>query len=119
MHFVTFAGSDIEALNLIIELELVKCEMGGLGEGKGMQIVGDWWMEGGMGIVDISKTAVVHVGEVALPNWVLSEEHHHAVSKEGNHVLIIGAPEIGCTNQGIKLNKVPWHRHIDILRPKD
>ena len=41
--------------------------MGELGGGEGAQIVGDWWMEGGMGVVDISETAVVHIGETALP----------------------------------------------------
>ena len=97
MHFATFAGSDIKALNRIAKLELVKREMGGLGEGEGVQIVGNWWMEGGMGIVDVSKTAVIV--EAALPSQVLSEEHHHAVSKKGDHVLVIGALEIGHTNQ--------------------
>jgi len=67
MHFATFAGSDVEALDPIVELEQAKREMGGLGEGEGMQIVGDWWMEGGMGVVDVGETAVVHVGETALP----------------------------------------------------
>jgi len=41
--------------------------MGGLGEGEGAQIVGDWWMEGGIGVIDVGETAVVHVGETALP----------------------------------------------------
>ena len=71
MHFATFAGSDVEALDPIVELEQAKREMGGLGEGEGdgagVQIVGDWWMEGGMGVVDVGETAVVHVGEMALP----------------------------------------------------
>ena len=97
MHFTTFAGSDIEVLDPIAKLELVKREIGGLGKGEGVQIVGDWWMEGGMGVVDISETAVVV--EAALPGQVLSEEHRHAVSKKGDHVLVVGAPEIGCTNQ--------------------
>jgi len=62
MHFATLAGSDVE-------LEQAKREMGGLGEGEGegVQIVGDWWMEGGMGVVDVGETAVVRVGETALP----------------------------------------------------
>ena len=55
-----------------------------------------------MGVVDVGKTAVMHIGKAALPSWVLSEECRHAVPKEGNHVLVVGAPEIGCTNQGIK-----------------
>ena len=71
MHFATFAGSDFEAFDPIVELEQAKREMGGLGEGEGegegMQIVGDWWMEGGMGVIDVGETAVVRVGETALP----------------------------------------------------
>ena len=66
MHFATFAGSDVEALDPIIELEQAKREMSG-GEGEGVQIVGDWWMEGGMGVIDVGETAVVRVGEAALP----------------------------------------------------
>ena len=38
MHFATFAGSDVEALDPIIKLKLAKRKMGGLG-GKSMQIV--------------------------------------------------------------------------------
>lgn len=71
MHFATFAGSDVEAIDPIVELERAKREMGvGRGEGEGegvVQIVGDWWMEGGMGVIDVGETAVVHVGEAALP----------------------------------------------------
>jgi len=55
-----------------------------------------------MGIVDVGETAVMHIGKVALPSWVLLEECHCAVLKEGNHVLVVGAPEIRRTNQGIK-----------------
>ena len=29
--------------------------------------MGDRWMEGGMGVVDVDETVVVHVGETALP----------------------------------------------------
>ena len=66
MHFATFAGSDIEALDPIVELERAKREMGeGEGEGEGAQIVGDWWMEGGMGVIDVGETAVVRVGETS------------------------------------------------------
>ena len=70
MHFATFAGSGIEALEPIVELEQAKREMGGLGEGEdeGVQIVGDWCMEGGMGVIDVGETAVVHVCEVVLPS---------------------------------------------------
>ena len=38
------------------------------GMGEGMQSVGDWWMEGGMGIMDVGETAVVHVGAAVLPD---------------------------------------------------
>jgi hypothetical protein len=66
MHFATFAGSDVEAFDPIVELEEAKREMSGQ-EGEGLQVVGDWWMEGGMGVIDVGETAVVHVGEAALP----------------------------------------------------
>jgi hypothetical protein len=46
MHFAMFVGSNVEAFDLIIELEWAKHEMGGPreGEGKviGAQTVGDW-----------------------------------------------------------------------------
>jgi hypothetical protein len=76
MHFATFAGSDFEAIEPIIELEQAKRDMEagvdrqgskdkGEGEGEGVRArsVGDWWMEGGMGVIDIGETAVVHVGK--------------------------------------------------------
>jgi N-acyl-phosphatidylethanolamine-hydrolysing phospholipase D len=72
MHFATFAGSDHEALEPIVELEQAKRAMklvtgaadhqGNEDEGEGGWSVGDWWMEGGMGVIDIGETAVVHVG---------------------------------------------------------
>jgi hypothetical protein len=40
------------------------------GEGESVQIVEDWWMEGGMGVIDVGETAVVHIGEAALPGPV-------------------------------------------------
>jgi len=67
MHFATFSGRDVEALDPIVELEQAKREMGELGEREGVQIVGDWWMEGGMGVIGVGETAVVPVGEAALP----------------------------------------------------
>jgi len=79
MHFATFAGSDYEALEPIVELEQAKRAMEmvtgaadrqgsedegeGKGNGEGVVSVGDWWMEGGMGVIDVGETAVVHVGK--------------------------------------------------------
>lgn len=69
MHFATFAGSDFEALEPIIELERAKREMEtdmdhrGR-EGEVVRSVGDWWMEGGMGVIDIGETAVVNVDKI-------------------------------------------------------
>ncbi|KAI0061252.1 Metallo-hydrolase/oxidoreductase [Artomyces pyxidatus] len=60
MHFATFAGSDIEAFDPIVELEHAKLELGKEGE---TGAVGEWWEEGGMGVIDIGETAVVAVGE--------------------------------------------------------
>ncbi|KAH9034063.1 Metallo-hydrolase/oxidoreductase [Lactarius pseudohatsudake] len=78
MHFATFAGSDVEALDPIVELEQAKREMvmmmapveDGVVDGSADNVlrktpaaVGDWWMEGGMGVIDVGETATVHVGE--------------------------------------------------------
>lgn len=80
MHFATFAGSDVEALDPILELEQAKRELmmlslGGASADDGSVdgvrqmtsaaavVVGDWWMEGGMGVIDVGETAIVHVGE--------------------------------------------------------
>jgi len=85
MHFATFAGSDVEALDPIVELEQAKREMmllsiggaaseggdgvvdGSAGDVRRMATaavgVGDWWMEGGMGVIDVGETATVYVGE--------------------------------------------------------
>ena len=81
MHFATFAGSDYEALEPIVELEQAKRAMEmvtgaadrqgsedegdgkGDGNGEGVASVGDWWMERGMGVIDVGETAVVHVGK--------------------------------------------------------
>jgi hypothetical protein len=80
MHFATFAGSDFEAIEPITELEEAKREMGTgadrqgsenegeKGEGEVVRSVGDWWMEGGMGVIDIGETAVVHVGKTGAPS---------------------------------------------------
>ena len=72
IHFAIFAGSDHEALEPIVELEQAKRPMelvtsagdrqGSEDEG-GVRSVGNWWMEGGMGVIDIGETAVVHVGK--------------------------------------------------------
>ncbi|KAI9461912.1 Metallo-hydrolase/oxidoreductase [Lactarius psammicola] len=86
MHFATFAGSDVEALDPIVELEQAKREMmalstggaaregedGAVDDGSADDVrrmttaavrVGDWWMEGGMGVIDVGETATVHVGK--------------------------------------------------------
>jgi hypothetical protein len=90
MHFATFAGSDHEALEPIVELEQARRAMEmvtspadhqgsedegeGEGEREGVVSVGDWWMEGGMGIIDVGETAVVHVGKTP-PSREPSEDH--------------------------------------------
>lgn len=53
MHFATFAGSDIEALEPLVEL---------LAEKKKLQ-VGDWFEKGGFGVVNVGETAIVPVGD--------------------------------------------------------
>ena len=86
MHFATFAGSDYEALEPIVELEQAKRAMEAVtgaadgqgsedeGEGEGVVSVGDWWMEGGMGVIDVGETAVVQVGKTP-PSPELSKNH--------------------------------------------
>jgi N-acyl-phosphatidylethanolamine-hydrolysing phospholipase D len=87
VHFATFAGSDYEALEPIVELEQAKRAMemvtgmadrqgskGEEGEGEGPVSVGDWWLEGGMGVIDAGETAVVHVGKT-LPSSEPSGDH--------------------------------------------
>ncbi|KAI0279568.1 beta-lactamase superfamily domain-containing protein [Russula aff. rugulosa BPL654] len=69
MHFATFAGSDYEALEPIVELEQAKRAME-----MGVVSVGDWWMEGGMGVIDVGETAVVRVGKTP-PSPEPSEDH--------------------------------------------
>lgn len=51
MHFATFAGSDIEAFEPIVELT----------EAKVKRAVGDWYDEGGFGVIDIGETAVINL----------------------------------------------------------
>ncbi|THH05324.1 hypothetical protein EW145_g4881 [Phellinidium pouzarii] len=46
MHFATFAGSEAEALEPLIELEQSRKEAG----------IGDWMEEGGIGAIDIGET---------------------------------------------------------------
>jgi N-acyl-phosphatidylethanolamine-hydrolysing phospholipase D len=53
MHFATFAGSDDEALEPIIELRKAR-------DGAN---IGDWGTEWGFGTLDVGETAVVKVKE--------------------------------------------------------
>jgi N-acyl-phosphatidylethanolamine-hydrolysing phospholipase D len=89
MHFATFAGSDYEALEPIVEFEQAKRAMEmvtgaadrqgseGDGVGDGVVSVGDWWTEGGMGVINVGETAVVHVGKIP-PSPEPSEDHQTA-----------------------------------------
>jgi N-acyl-phosphatidylethanolamine-hydrolysing phospholipase D len=52
MHFATFAGSDVEALEPIVELM----------EAKDKERVGGWEVDWGFGTIDVGATAVVEVG---------------------------------------------------------
>jgi len=53
MHFATFAGSDVEALEPIVELM----------EARDGENIGDWGTEWGFGTLDVGETAVVKVKE--------------------------------------------------------
>ena len=44
------------------------------GDGEMVVSVGDWWMEGGMGVIDIGETAVLNVGKTP-PGPEHSEDH--------------------------------------------
>lgn len=49
MHFATFAGSDVEAFDPIVQLTKSREEFH----------VGDWSDENGFGIIDVGETAVI------------------------------------------------------------
>ncbi|KZS91257.1 Metallo-hydrolase/oxidoreductase [Sistotremastrum niveocremeum HHB9708] len=51
MHFATFAGSDVEAFEPIVELTSEREKLN----------IGDWAEEGGFGVIDIGETAEVDV----------------------------------------------------------
>ena len=53
MHFATFAGSDVEALEPIVELMEALDAAG----------IGDWQTEWGFGTLNIGETAIVKVEE--------------------------------------------------------
>ena len=53
MHFGTFAGSETELVEPLVELK----------HAKEKEEVGDWWEEGGFGAIDIGETIEVSVGE--------------------------------------------------------
>jgi N-acyl-phosphatidylethanolamine-hydrolysing phospholipase D len=68
MHFATSAGSDYVAVKPIVELEQAKraTEMvTGVADRREarMRERGDWWMEGGMGVIDVGGAAMVHIGK--------------------------------------------------------
>jgi N-acyl-phosphatidylethanolamine-hydrolysing phospholipase D len=73
MQFATFAGSDYEALEPIVELEQAKRAMemmtdaadhqGSEDEGEGVVSLGEYWMECGMSVIDIGEATVVHIGK--------------------------------------------------------
>jgi N-acyl-phosphatidylethanolamine-hydrolysing phospholipase D len=53
MHFATFAGSDVEALEPIVELM----------EARDAANIGDWETEWGFGTLNVGETAIVKVKE--------------------------------------------------------
>ncbi|KAH8977042.1 hypothetical protein EDB92DRAFT_1957890 [Lactarius akahatsu] len=56
MYFATFGGSDIEALDPIVELQRDDVRRTTT---AAVEIGGGWWMEGGMDIIDVGETATV------------------------------------------------------------
>ena len=53
MHFATFAGSEVEALEPIVELM----------EARDAANIGDWETGWGIGTIDVGETAIVKVKE--------------------------------------------------------
>lgn len=53
MHFGTFAGSEAEAIEPLVELANARREAK----------IGDWWEEGGIGAIDVGETAEVRILE--------------------------------------------------------
>jgi len=51
MHFATFAGSDIEAFEPIVELTEIRDN----------HSIGDWHAEGGFGVINIGETAMISI----------------------------------------------------------
>lgn len=49
MHFATFAGSEVEAIEPLLELD----------QAREKYEVGDWQAEGGFGTLDVGQTAVI------------------------------------------------------------
>ncbi|KAI0317529.1 beta-lactamase superfamily domain-containing protein [Amylostereum chailletii] len=65
MHFGTFSGSEGETMDALLDLVEARDghpRGGGGPEGEEAK-VGDWWEEGGLGWIDIGRTAVFPVGE--------------------------------------------------------
>lgn len=55
MHFATFAGSDAEALEPIVELA----------DAKEKEHVDEWYVEEGFGTIDVGATAILPISEMA------------------------------------------------------
>ena len=53
MHFGTFAGSETEALEPLVELAHARQKAG----------LGDWWQKGGIGAIDVGETVEVQCGD--------------------------------------------------------
>ena len=51
MHFGTFAGSETETIEPLVELAYAQKKAG----------LGDWWEEGGIGATDIGETVEVSI----------------------------------------------------------
>ena len=73
MHFGTFAGSDVEALEPLIELANARQEAG----------IGDWREEGGIGAIDVGETAEIVTLESSLSNQKLIDAIYRASTRDG------------------------------------
>ena len=64
MHFGTFAGSETETVEPLVELALAKQKAE----------LGDWWEEGGIGATDIGETVEVPVKDSEEADGVKDEK---------------------------------------------
>ena len=65
MHFATFAGGESEAVEPLVRLSEAKARVERAAEAEdakeqgGVRVIGEWWEEGGFGVVDIGGGGLI------------------------------------------------------------